>query len=765
MTTRPTALAISLAAALGMLSNVPAYAAATPEPSPDPAPQQEGDDNDRSPSNPATLEAMTVTARRRAESAEDVPVAVSAFEASDLIELQATNLDSLQGAVPNLNIVQGRGSANSVNVFIRGIGQPDALQTFDPGVGIYVDDVYYSRINGALFSLFDVARIEVLRGPQGTLYGKNSTGGAIKLVTKDGVAEPESSFELVAGDYGRIEGRMYVAMPLGDTASISVAAAVTDNDGYVEDPATGQDYNSDGIEAFRTKLAWNPTDRFSATFSVDYTHQDNPLTLGRPEAPLVQVDLALGAQVLLLPDPGEYDFKTRTSFPRDFGQRLRHRGVSANLQYILSDEWLFKSITAQRWLNTSSYIDIDASELEIGDVLVSVDQDQFSQEFQLQYDNGDNVDAVLGFFYLKEDVPSHQEAYADDFLAFGGVPLDFLRTIDDDLETTSYAVFGQVNWEFSPSWTLGLGLRYTDEEKDYFRTTSTFSAALPALNGTFAFNASDSWNATTPSLSIQKKLNEQSMIYASANRGFKSGGFNGRANSAADVSAFDPETVWTYEGGWKFASADRRLLGSITVFHSEYEDFQARVSEITNPGAPIPTFAFPVLNAAELSIDGIEFEGTALIGEGTRLSAQVGWLDAEYDEFNDPRIDANPALADLHEHVPFSPEWTARVALSHSLFLGSGAMLTFGGDVSYRDDVWLSVDNREVLKQDAYTLVGLYGIWDSPEGNWQVRAGVKNLTDKVYKTDGQEFSSVGNIQTAYYGWPRHFYVAVRYNLF
>ncbi|MCB1636179.1 MAG: TonB-dependent receptor, partial [Xanthomonadales bacterium] len=732
---------------------------------PDPAPQQEGDDNDRAPSKPETLGEVTVTARRRAESAEDVPVAVSAFEASDLVELQASNLDNLQGAVPNLNIVQGRGSANSVNVFIRGIGQPDALQTFDPGVGIYVDDVYYSRINGALFSLFDVARIEVLRGPQGTLYGKNSTGGAIKLVTKDGVTEPESSLEFVAGDYGRLEGRLYSAMPLGDTASISFAAAITDNDGYIEDPVTGKDYNSDGLEAFRTKLSWSPTDSFSASFSLDYTHQDNPLTLGRPEAPLVQVDLALGPQILLLPDAGEYDFETRTSFPRDFGQRLRHRGVSANLQWDLSDSWLLKSITAKRWLNTSSYIDIDASELELGDVLVSVDQDQFSQEFQLQFDNGGDVDAVIGLFYLRENVPSHQEAYADDFLALAGTPIDFLRTIDDDLETTSYALFGQMNWAFAPTWNLALGLRYTKEDKDYARSTSTFSNVLPALNGTFAFTIDDSWNATTPSIAIQKELSEQSMIYASANRGFKSGGFNGRANSAAEVSTFDPETVWTYEGGWKFASADRRLLGSVTVFHSEYKDFQARVSEITNPGAPIPTFSFPVLNAAELSIDGVEFEGTALIGEGTRLSAQVGWLDAQYDEFNDPRIAVDPTLASLHDNVPFSPEWTARLAASHSWFLSSGSMLTLGGDLSYRDDVWLSVDNREVLSQDAYTLFGLYGIWDSPEGNWQVRAGVKNLTDEVYKTDGQEFSSVGNIQTAYYGWPRHFYVAVRYNWF
>ena len=255
------------------------------------------------------------------------------------------------------------------------------------------------------------------------------------------------------------------------------------------------------------------------------------------------------------------------------------------------------------------------------------------------------------------------------------------------------------------------------------------------------------------------------MAYFSANRGFKSGGFNGRANSATEVSAFDPEFVWTYELGLKLQSEDRRLLGNFSVFRSNYEDFQARVSEVTNPGAPVPNFTFPVLNAAKLRIDGVEFEGVALVGDGTRLSAQVGWLDARYVEFVDPRVVLNPGLADLHDHVPFSPEWTARLAASHTFMLAGGGMFTVAGDVSYRDDTWLSVDNRDVLKQDAYTLVGLFSTWDSPEGNWQVRAGVRNLTDRVYKTDGQEFSSVGNIQTAYYGWPRHFYLAVRYNFF
>ncbi|MFC4727370.1 TonB-dependent receptor [Coralloluteibacterium thermophilus] len=708
-----------------------------------------------------TLDTITVTARRREESAQDVPVAVTAFDQDDLRELQANNVDGLQGAVPNLNIVQGRGSSNSVNVFIRGIGQPDALQTFDPGVGMYVDDVYYSRINGALFSLFDIQQVEVLRGPQGTLYGKNSTGGAIKVTTRTPGQEREGAVELTVGDHGRLEQRFYGAMPFSDTVSASLAAVNTDNDGYVRDPDTGRRFNEDDTRAARLKLAVTPSDDFSAVFSVDYTRQNNALTLGRPEAPLIQTDLALGNVVLLPAPTGEYDFRSRTSFGPDQGQELTHKGGSATLTWNGGD-WTFKSITGYRRLETASFIDIDASEYELGDVFVGLNQRQVSQELQLQFDNGSNFQGVYGLYYLNEVVPSEQIAFGDDIFAFAGAPLAFRRTIADHLDTESYAAFVHTTWEFVPTWTLSTGLRYTSETKDYARTTSTFwGAPFESLDETVAFEARGSWDAWTPSISLQKAFSDELMGYVSANRGFKSGGFNGRANNAAEVAnaEFDPETVWTYEAGLKFASANRRLQGGVAAFRSEYKDFQARVAGETPSD-------FPVINAAALTIDGVEFEGVALLGQGTRLSGQVSWLDASYDRFDDPRTDPaspfyNPSVS--HAHVPFSPEWSARIALTQSFYIGDAGVLTVGADASYRDDTWLSVDNRDVLKQDAYTVYGLFGVWDSPDYRWQVRAGVRNLTDEVYKTDGQEFSNVANIQTAYYAWPRNYYASVRYN--
>ncbi len=708
------------------------------------------------------LDEVTVTARRRSESIQDVPVAVSAFGEEQIKDLQASTVEGLQGAVPNMNIAQGRGSANSVNVFIRGIGQPDALQTFDPGVGMYVDDVYYSRINGALFSLFDIQQLEVLRGPQGTLYGKNSTGGAIKLTTKNPFDNEGGAVEVTAGDYGRLEGRFYVSGKLSDTIAASIAGAKITNDGYVKDAVSSKRYNDDDTEALRAKLAFQPTDNFSAVLSLDTTKQDAALTLGRPMAPLLQTSLAPAGVIVLQPgETGEWNRRAQTSFQNGEGQYLKHSGASLSMNWDINEQFTLKSISSYRKLKTESYIDIDASEYELGDVLVALDQNQKSQEFQLHYDNGSNLHATFGAYYMKENVPSYQEAYADDLFSFLGGKVPFLRTIDDDLTTTSTAAFAHVNWEFVPTWTVAAGVRWTKDKKDYDRSTSTFwGAPFASLNGTVAFDAKASWTAVTPSISLQKEFSDNLMGYVSANRGFKSGGFNGRANTVYDTqhAKFDPEYVWTYELGLKGSSADHRLRGTATAFYSNYSDFQARVSQDVG--------TFPVLNAAKLNIKGIELEGSALLGESTTLSAQLGWMDAKYDSFEDFRLDPSYAGYDPtvnHDHVPFSPDVTARVALQHVFSLGDNGSLTFGGDVSYRSETWLSVDNRKVLSQDAYTLLGAYGVWDSSQLTWQVRAGVRNLTDKQYKTEGQEFASVGNIQTAYYGLPRNWYVSVRYN--
>jgi iron complex outermembrane receptor protein len=711
------------------------------------------------------LEEITVTARRREEALQQVPIAVSAFSSEELQKLQATDLGGLQGTVPNLNLVQGRGSATSANVYIRGIGQPDALQTFDPAVGIYLNDVFISRIQGALFNLYDIERVEVLRGPQGTLYGKNTIAGAIRLISKKPPDALSGNFEVGYGDYNRMDAKAYVGGPVTDSLGASLAALYSKRDGIVEDVTTGREYNDIDTTAARGILSFEPSDTVDVSLALDYTRQRNALNLGRPEAPLIQVNLLGGVRVLQPAPTGPWAFEARTSFTGDEGQELDHAGVALTVGWQVSDAWRLKSITGYRDLDVDNYVDIDASRWELGDVFVGVDQDQLSQEFQFLFDDGGRLNAVFGLYYLNENITSHQEAYADDFLTLGALPLTFLRTVDDDLDTDSYAIFGQGNWQFTDRLSAILGLRYTYESKDYFRTTSTFSN-FAALVGTFDYPDDESWDAFTPSLGLDYQVTDDSLLYVSAGRGFKSGGFNGRANTPGETGAYDPEYVWTYEIGSKNTLADGRMRLNGAVFYSDYTDFQARVSEVVDPNAPIPNFSFPVLNAAELDIWGAEVELLWLPVDGLTVQGQLGYLNADYAEFTETvrGPTGTPVERDRSgDEPPFAPEWTARLGVSYEFGLAEHGWLTLAADASYRSKSWLSVDNREVLTQDDFALMNVLASWQSQSRTWRASAGVRNLTDEVYKTDAQEFSSVGNIQTAYYGDPRTWQLTLGYS--
>jgi iron complex outermembrane receptor protein len=622
-----------------------------------------------------------------------------------------------------------------------------------------------SRIQGALFDLYDVQRVEVLRGPQGTLYGKNTIAGAIKIVSKRPADELTGQVELLGGEYGRFDAKAYISGPIGDTLSFSLAGLTSNRDGIVKDPVTGREYNDIDTQAGRAMLLWQPGDSLDVTLSFDYTRQRNALTLGRAEAPLLQtdfgnfVDIPVSVRPLTPAPVGEYDFKTRTSFTGDEGQKLDHWGGSLTFDWRLGDSWRLKSISAYRELEPDLYIDIDASEFELGDVFVGIDQDQTSQEFQLLYDGGGRVSGVFGLYYLEENIASHQEAYADDFLTWTPapglvLPITFLRTIDDDQQTTSYAAFADVTIDVTDNLSASIGVRYTDEEKDYFRTNTAFyGAPLTALGGTFAFNANDSWEALTPSASLDYSITPDNLIYARVARGFKGGGFNGRANSAADTSSFDPEYVWTYEIGTKNQSYDGRLTVNAAAFYSDYTDFQARVGG-DDPGS------FPVINAGEMEIYGAELEIVALPVDAWDLRASLGYLSADYKEFVDCRPKYLPDCDHSNEEPPFAPEWTAGLATGYTWTFAGGSTFRVGVDATYKAEHYLSVDNSELLKQDDFWVLNALATLRGATGGWWLSVGGRNLTDEVYKTDGQEFSNVANIQTADYGDPRTYSVSL-----
>ncbi|ADK99787.1 TonB-dependent receptor [Brevundimonas subvibrioides] len=707
-----------------------------------------------------TVEDIVVTARRSEESVQTVPLAVSAFSGESLERRGAQQVLDLQGAVPNLNIVQGRGSSNATNIYIRGVGQPDALQTFDPAVGVYVDDVYYSRIRGTQFDLLDVERVEVLRGPQGTLYGKNTIGGALKLVSRRPGQEWRGRGSVAYGDYNMIDVQGAVSGPITDQLAFGLSALRSTRDGYVTNPVTGAEYNDKDSTAVRGTLAWDPADNLRIDIIADYSNDDAGLTVGQATNSLVG---SSGQTIVAVPSPlPEYNFQTVVDPGLPNSTRLESRGISANIAWDISDSLTLRSITAYRKLNTDDYIDFDATAREVTSALVAVDQDQVSQEFQLNYTSGP-ISAVGGLYYLKENVDSHQEAYADDLLGALFLNSGFLRTVDDTLETTSKAVYANLTYSVTDQLRLSGGVRYTEEEKDYVRTTSTFFSALPAFNATFPFRPPVAeYDDTSVMLSADYQITPDVLAYARFAQGFKSGGYNGRANSAAEATEYAPETADTYEIGVKTTSMDGRLRLNGTVFQTNYQDFQARVSGLeTDPITNLPVAVLSVINAGELKINGAELEMIAQPYPAFTMDAQIGLLNAEYDTFRDARFTAfNGSRA--FQTPAFSPKWTVRYGMQYVLDLDGGSNFTFGGAVRYRSSMALAVDNTPVnsdvqlpgVFQDGYLLYDARIVWNDPTDRYSVGVYGQNLSDEVYKTDAQEFSSVGGIRTAYYGAPQ-----------
>jgi iron complex outermembrane recepter protein len=742
-----------------------ALTAATPLYAQDAAGNAVGSQAEESATTEDGEEVITVTARRTEESLQRVPAAVTAFNERGLERIQAQDTTGLQGAVPNLNIVQGRGSSNATNIFIRGIGQPDALQTFDPAVGVYVDGVYFSRIRGTQFDLLDLQRVEVLRGPQGTLYGKNTIGGALSFVTRRPGNEFRGELTATYGAYDQFEVRGVASGPLTDTIGFGIAALHAERDGYVEDAVLDREYNDKNTEAVRGTLAFTPSSNVRIDVTADYSEDDAAMTVGQPQNTLTYL---LGGNLLVLPTaPEDYDFTGRTTPSLPNSTKMEHWGTSLNAAVDVSEAVTLRSITAYRELQTDDYIDIDATQVETGDVFVGVDQNQFSQELQVNI-NTDRLTAVGGLYYLREHVISHQEAYADDLLGplFGNAT--FLRTVDDDLETTSWAAYANASYEIVPDLRIALGARYTQEEKEYFRTTSTFSSFAPlTANPAFVFDVEETWDNFSPMASVDYQIDPDTMIYARIAKGFKSGGFNGRANNPGERAQYDPETVTSYEIGLRTTFADQ-LRFNLTAFYNDYRDFQARVSSTgTDPVTGLPAPLLSVLNAGRLSIKGAELEVAWTPIRGLLIDSQIGYLDSQYEEFDDVRF---PGGSRAFQTPPFAPDWTIRFGAQYEADLGGSGFLTTSGQLRYRSEHALAIDNTTIstnpalvtrlegMFQEGYWLGDARVVWENPTRSYHVGLYVNNLFDTAYKADAQEFSNIGSIRTAYYGPPRTWYI-------
>lgn len=732
---------------------------------------------------------IVVTARRREERLIDVPIAITAYSGEALEAQGVLDITEIAETTPNVTLEASRGTNSTLTAFIRGVGQQDPVAGFEAGVGIYIDDVYLNRPQAALLDIYDIERIEVLRGPQGTLYGRNTIGGAIKYVTRRLSEEPTFRIRGTVGTYSQTDLVVSGSVPLG-TPELRLGGAVArlSRDGFGRNLTTGDaNYNRD-IWAGRGSLEFEPSNQAFFRLSADYTLDDSNPRGGHRLIP----GLVSGTPVL----PDVYDTRGGLGDP---DQRVEAFGFSLFGEVEPADGITLRSITSYREDQSGSPIDFDALPAVDVDVPAVYENEQFSQELQLLFQTG-SLNGLIGLYYLDATA----QTIFDVRLPGGVTALTF-----GDVATETYAIFGDFTYDLTPQLSVSLGGRYTWDERqsDILRQTFLgggspfFSGAGTLFLTTSDFSGSANFEEFTPRASITFRPQEDMTIYASYSQGFKGGGFDPRGVSTAcrnptggacseqelfDFLSFDPETVTSYELGWRASLFDRRLTFSLVGFYADYQDVQVPGSIGVELNGQ-QTFIGVTTNAAAATFAGVEFEGNAVLarefaGAGSSLNFawSLGYLDARYDEYIDARgIDVADRRA-----VQNTPDWTASGTLNLGVPVGGGLLNVIAG-VSYRGDSQQFELPIPMLDQDGYALFDLSLVWRSDNDRWSFGLHGKNLTDERYVVSGYNFlrqnpdtgafilangqpglsSTLGaeGVLTAYYGNPRQVYLTVGFN--
>ena len=677
-------------------------------------------------------EVVVVTARRREERLQDVPGAITAVSSDQLNQFDAIEIGDVQSSAPNL--VLHEGDAQNTVAYIRGVGQLDSLAFADPGVGIYLDDIYLGRAQGSFLDVFDVERIEVLRGPQGTLYGRNTIGGAIKFVSKKPSDTLQAYASATYGNFDRVDVKAGLSGPIaGDKLLGKASIAYLRRDGYSQNTVTGEDDGDKDTIAWRTSLLARPSDRFTLELATDGSI-DQPDTSRTP----ARETTVFGAFA-----PNEDPFVVDADF-NDLND-LKVWGVSARGILDLSDSATLTSITAYREMSYDTHLDLDATGSPLFGVFVFEDQEQFSQELQLSIAAGD-LAVVSGLYFFHENDVTESGIFGPD--------IAFVSNSLNDQTTRSYAAYTDASYEVTDRLSLSAGLRLTYEEKDFARIQEFFGATTPLVPqlGQGArvtdFDASEDFFNVSPRATISYDFTDTLTGYASVSRGFKSGGFDGRSTSDLEAEPFEAETLWAYEAGLKGGLFDNRLTGSVAFFYNDYNDLQVSsfTADPNNPG----NFAAIFTNAAAARNLGVELEAVARPVDGVRLDLAVGYLDAAYQEFiglngEDVSDQLTPANA---------PKWTTRLGAEVRTPIAQSAEFVVAGAVAYRSGVFPTVSASQVLFQEGYTLFDASAGIEFADGRYAIRAVGKNLSDKRYRQQGFDLSDSLGYQLGYYGAPR-----------
>lgn len=705
-------------------------------------------------------EVIVVTARRRVERLLDVPLAVSAFSGEDLEERGALDITDIAASVPNVTLEASRATNSTLSAFIRGVGQQDPVSGFEQGVGIYLDDVYLNRPQAAVLDIYEVERIEVLRGPQGTLYGRNTIGGAVKYVTKRLPLEPSFKARATYGTYDQAEGVVSASLPVSDLVRMGGSVARLSRGGFGDNLTTGlENYNKD-IWAGRLSLEVGGYDEPGfIRLQGDYTKDTSDPRGGTRLIP----GLSSGAPIL------DNVFDTRGGL-NDPEQEVKSYGVSLHAEMELSDALMVRSISAWRKDDSYTPIDFDALPAVDLDVPGAYLNEQISQEFQLLWDDGGALTGLLGFYYLDAKADTLFDVRI--FTTFPGLTA-FTRA---DVDTETYAVFGDFTFDLSEQLSLSVGGRYTWDERsanilrqNYLGGGSPIfgGAGVPFGGPSTDFDGSREFKKFTPRASISFMPTPDHNLYASYSKGFKGGGFDPRGvgvnapaampgaptnDEVATFLSFAPEEVDSYEVGYKGSLGILNIAAA--AFYADYTDVQIPGSVACEVGG-LPTFCGVVSNAGKATFKGLELEANARFDGGFGLSGSLGYIDAQYEEYITNIGNTPTDVADFRV-VQNTPEFTGSVTASYDADLGNGD-LYLGATLSYRSKTAQFEIPNPYIDQDGYPLLDASAKWTAPGGRWSFGVYGKNLLDKEYKTSGYTFiltdPVTGEIQNGTNGFP------------
>lgn len=699
--------------------------------------------------------AIIVTARRREETLVDVPIAVSAFSGDRLESQGAIDITDLGNLTPNTTLEASRGTNSTLTAFIRGVGQQDPVSGFEQGVGIYLDDVYLNRPQGAILDIYDVERIEVLRGPQGTLYGRNTIGGAVKYVTRALPQEFSLKLKGSYGSYDQADGIVSVSAPIGDLIRVGGALARLSRGGFGDNLTTGEEnYNKDiwaGRATFEMGGYGQPV---LLRITGDYTKDKSNARGGHRLIP----GQSSGAPVL-----GDvFDTRGGLSDPR---QQVKSYGLSMNITAELSDAVTLRSISAWRKDDSASPIDFDALPAVDVDVPAFYRNEQLSQEIQLLYSNGP-LNGMVGFYYL--DARADTQFDTRIFTTVAGLT----AFTEANVDTETYAIFGDFTFDLSDRLSVSAGGRYTwDERRADILRQSYLGGGSPVFGGaglpfgapSTDFRGSAKYRKFTPRFSVSYKPTPDHNVYASYSKGFKGGGFDPRGvgtnapdlngdgirqdNEVAAFLSFRPEEVDSYELGYKGSFMDGALYLAIAGFYADYKDVQipgsVACSVIVN-GVPTPSFCGIVSNAGKARFKGLELESNArlgrdLIASGDRLnlSTAIGYIDAEYREYVTNIGGVPTDVADFRK-VQNTPKWTASGTLGYTTPVGAGS-LYLGSTLSWRSRTYQFEIPNPYIDQKGFALWDASIVYTAPDDRWTLGLHGKNLLDKEYRTSGYTF--------------------------